>query len=184
MEAPIISANAHHGSNCGSCAVIWDQKSRIIVDCKALLKNSKKSKITCKKLSPESQNYSQFYFTLSSNFKPTFSSPEFCHLWMAPHQRSANETFAVHNLVASTTKSIIDAAITSMPLASLQPASNSTSIFQPNSHAGSSLDPSSIQNVTFGVLAMVIGIGGLILAYAQLRKMRPTDMILERIENS
>ena len=123
--------------------------------------------------------------TLShQNFKPTFSSLVCCHLLMAPYQRSANETFAVHNLVASTTKSITDATTTSVRPASLQPASNRTSIFQPNSHAGSSLDPSSIQNVTFGVLAMVIGIGGLILAYAQLRKMRLTDMILERIKNS
>src|SRR6266480_1318509 len=47
--------------NCGSCAVILEQKSRRSVDYKALLENSKKSEITYKKLFSESQDCSQFY---------------------------------------------------------------------------------------------------------------------------
>jgi hypothetical protein len=101
---------------------------------------------------------------------------------MAPYRPSPNEISAVYNLAASTIQSITASSTSSLQLATRQPVVSVTPL-QPDSGPSSSLDTSSIQNITFGTLATVIAVGGLILAYAQVRKSKLSHMILEGMEN-
>jgi hypothetical protein len=76
-----------------------------------------------------------------------------------------------------------NSSTSSLRLSSLHSAISGSPTYQPNSQASSSPDLSSIENVAFGIVATVIGIAGLILAYAQVRKSGVADMISERIEH-
>jgi hypothetical protein len=63
-------------------------------------------------------------------------------------------------------------------------AATPTPTAQPDHGATSGTGSDSIQSITFGILATVIGIGGLVLAFAQVRKTRVVDNLLQKFETT